>query len=84
MKKRILSGMRPTGPLHIGHLLGALDNWIILQDTHECFFMVADWHALMSEYLDTSKLSEYTIECVADWISSGIDPEKRKSGESRA
>ncbi len=76
MKKRILSGMRPTGPLHLGHLFGALTNWVMLQKEYECFFMVADWHALMSEYEDPSKLSEYTIECAADWIASGIDPEK--------
>ena len=76
MKKRILSGMRPTGPLHLGHLFGALDNWVELQKEHECFFMVADWHALMSEYEDPSKLPQHTIECVADWIASGIDPEK--------
>ncbi|MBU1006379.1 MAG: tryptophan--tRNA ligase [Candidatus Omnitrophica bacterium] len=76
MKKRILSGMRPTGPLHLGHLFGALDNWVRLQDQYECFFMIADWHALMSEYEDPSKLPEYAIECAADWIASGIDPEK--------
>ena len=68
--------MRPTGPLHLGHLFGALTNWAKLQDEFECFFMVADLHALMSEYEDPSKLSEYTIECAADWIASGIDPEK--------
>ncbi|MBU4311897.1 MAG: tryptophan--tRNA ligase [Candidatus Omnitrophica bacterium] len=76
MKKRILSGMRPTGPLHLGHLFGALDNWIKLQEENECFFMVADWHALMSEYGEPSKLPQYTIECAADWIASGIDPKK--------
>lgn len=76
MEKRILSGMRPTGPLHLGHLFGALDNWIKLQEGYECFFMIADWHALMSEYEDPSRLSQYTIECAADWIASGIDPEK--------
>jgi len=76
MKKRILSGMRPTGPLHLGHLFGALDNWVGLQGQYECFFMVADWHALMSEYEDPSKISEYTLGCVADWIASGIDPEE--------
>ncbi len=76
MKKRILSGMRPTGPLHLGHLFGALDNWVKLQDQYECFFMVADWHALMSEYEDPSMLFKYTIECAADWIAVGIDPEK--------
>jgi len=76
MKKRILSGMRPTGPLHLGHLFGALDNWVNLQEEYECFFMIADWHALMSEYEDPSRLPRYTIECAADWIASGIDPKK--------
>ncbi|HDP16259.1 MAG TPA: tryptophan--tRNA ligase, partial [Candidatus Omnitrophica bacterium] len=75
MKKRILSGMRPTGLLHLGHLFGALDNWIKLQKEYDCFFMIADWHALMSEYEDPSKLPQYTMECAADWIASGIDPE---------
>lgn len=68
--------MRPTGPLHLGHLFGVLDNWRNLQDQYECFFMIADWHALMSEYKGTSKLPQYTIECAADWIASGVDPEK--------
>ena len=76
MKNRILSGMRPTGPLHLGHLFGALDNWVKLQDKYDCFFMIADWHAMMSEYEDPSKLSRFTIECAADWIACGIDPEK--------
>ncbi|MFC1667366.1 tryptophan--tRNA ligase [Candidatus Omnitrophota bacterium] len=76
MKKRILSGIRPTGPLHLGHLFGAIDNWVKLQDQYECFFMVADWHALMSEYEKPSKLPQYVLECVADWIACGIDPEK--------
>ncbi|MBU1148137.1 MAG: tryptophan--tRNA ligase, partial [Candidatus Omnitrophica bacterium] len=76
MKRRILSGMRPTGPLHLGHLFGALENWVSLQKEYECFFMVADWHALMSEYEDPEKLPQYTLECVADWIASGLDPKK--------
>ncbi|MDP2921254.1 MAG: tryptophan--tRNA ligase [Candidatus Omnitrophota bacterium] len=76
MKSRILSGMRPTGPLHLGHLFGALDNWAKLQDKYDCFFMVADWHAMMSEYEDPSMLSRFTIECACDWIACGIDPEK--------
>ncbi|MBU1887616.1 MAG: tryptophan--tRNA ligase [Candidatus Omnitrophica bacterium] len=76
MRKRILSGMRPTGPLHLGHLFGALDNWVKLQSEHDCFFMIADWHALMSEYEDPSKISQHTIECAADWIAAGIDHEK--------
>jgi tryptophanyl-tRNA synthetase len=76
MKNRILSGMRPTGPLHLGHLFGALDNWVKLQDKYDSFFMVADWHAMMSEYEDPSNVSRLTIECAADWIACGIDPEK--------
>lgn len=76
MKKTILSGMRPTGKLHLGHLVGALDNWIKLQEEYRCFFMVADWHALMSEYENTSELSENIIDNVIDWLSVGIDPEK--------
>ncbi len=76
MKKRILSGMRPTGKLHLGHLVGALDNWVKLQDENECFFMVADWHALMSEYENTANLSELIIDNVIDWLSAGIDPDK--------
>lgn len=75
-KKRILSGMRPTGKLHLGHLAGALDNWIKLQDNYECLFMVADWHALMSEYEKTENLSEYIIDNTIDWLSAGLDPEK--------
>jgi len=74
--KRILSGMRPTGKLHLGHLVGALDNWIKLQDEYECFFMIADWHALMSEYGDTRELSENVIDNLVDWLSAGIDPDK--------
>jgi tryptophanyl-tRNA synthetase len=76
MKKRILSGMRPTGKLHLGHLVGALDNWVKLQDEFECFFMVADWHALMSEYENPALLSEFMIDNVIDWLSAGIDPDK--------
>jgi tryptophanyl-tRNA synthetase len=76
MKKRILSGMRPTGKLHLGHLVGALKNWVELQERYECFFMVADWHALMSEYEDPSEIRQNVIDCVADWVSVGIDPEQ--------
>ena len=75
-KDRILSGMRPTGKLHIGNLLGALSNWKKYQDQAECFFMIADWHALMSEYKDPKELKENIIECVKDWLAFGIDPKK--------
>jgi tryptophanyl-tRNA synthetase len=75
-KKNILSGMRPTGKLHLGHLVGALNNWIELQKEYACFFMVADWHALMSEYEKPSDIKKNSFEIVKDWLSCGIDPEK--------
>ena len=68
--------MRPTGRLHVGHLVGALGNWVALQDKYDCFYFVADWHALTSDYTDTSQLTSYTYENVADWIGAGLDPEK--------
>jgi tryptophanyl-tRNA synthetase len=73
---RVVSGMRPTGKLHLGHLVGALGNWVPLQDRYECFYFVADWHALTSDYADTSRITSYTYETVADWIAAGLDPEK--------
>ncbi|MBN1823666.1 MAG: tryptophan--tRNA ligase [Endomicrobiales bacterium] len=74
--KRILSGMRPSGKLHLGHFFGALSNWVRLQDEYQCFYMVADWHALTTEYEDTSKTAESSMEMVIDWLTVGIDPEK--------
>ena len=76
MKARVVSGMRPTGQLHLGHLVGALKNWVPLQDQYECFYFVADWHALTSEYADTGRIVSSTYEMVADWIAAGLDPEK--------
>lgn len=76
MKKRILSGMRPTGKLHLGNLVGALNSWVKLQDSYECFYMIADWHALMSEYEETKNIKENTYEVVRDFVASGIDPQK--------
>lgn len=75
-KKRVLSGMRPTGKLHLGHLVGALDSWVRLQDQYECFYMSADWHALMSEYADPSEIKGLIRDNIIDWISCGVDPEK--------
>jgi len=75
-KKRILSGMRPTGRLHLGHLVGALNNWVKLQDDYQCFYMIADWHALMSEYADPKLMKESCREMVRDFVASGLDPEK--------
>jgi tryptophanyl-tRNA synthetase len=68
--------MRPTGRLHLGHLVGALGNWVPLQDQYDCFYFIADWHALTSDYGDTSRLTAFTYENVADWIGAGLDPEK--------
>jgi tryptophanyl-tRNA synthetase len=76
MKKNILSGMRPTGNLHLGHWTGALANWVRLQDEYNCYFMVADWHALMSEYEKPSDIKKSGIDMVRDWIACGIDPSK--------
>jgi len=68
--------MRPTGRLHIGHLVGALKNWAALQDQYDCLYFVADWHALTSEYANTSELAGNAIDNVADWIAAGVDPER--------
>ncbi len=76
MKKRILSGMRPTGVLHLGHLVGALHNWVKLQEEYDCFFMVADWHALMSEYEKPQFLQDTIIDNVIDWLACGVSPQK--------
>jgi tryptophanyl-tRNA synthetase len=76
MKKIIVSGMRPTGRLHLGHLHGALRNWIRLQAEARCFFFVADWHALTTDPEHTSKIAENTRDMVADWLAVGLDPRK--------
>ena len=75
-RPRVLSGMRPTGKLHLGNYVGALQNWVKLQDTHECFFFIADWHALTTDYDDTSRLAGNTLEVVLDFLAGGLDPEK--------
>ncbi len=75
-RPRVVSGMRPTGKLHLGHLMGALKNWVRLQDDHECYYFVADWHALTSGYADTSEITAHALDNVADWIASGLDPER--------
>ncbi|OGX08403.1 MAG: tryptophan--tRNA ligase [Omnitrophica WOR_2 bacterium GWA2_47_8] len=72
----VFSGMRPTGKLHLGHLVGALQNWVDLQSKHHCIFSVVDWHALMGEYEHSEEISENTIDMVIDWIACGIDPER--------
>ncbi len=75
-RARVVSGMRPTGRLHLGHLVGALGNWVALQSQYDCFYFVADWHALTSDFADTSQLTSYVYDNVADWIAAGLDPEK--------
>ncbi len=76
IKKKIFSGMRPTGKLHLGHLVGALSNWVALQDEYHCVFSIVDWHALMGEYEDSAKIKENVFEMAVDWMACGIDPEK--------
>lgn len=76
MKKRVLSGMQPSGLLHLGNLFGALDNFKRLQTEHECFYFVADWHALSTNYEDTTRIREYTREVLIDWLAAGLDPER--------
>ncbi len=74
--KRVFSGMRPTGKLHLGHLVGALDNWVHLQDTHQCVYSIVDWHALMGEYENSRNIRSYVYDMALDWLSCGIDPRK--------
>ncbi len=77
-RKRVVSGMRPTGRLHIGHYFGALENWVRLQADPEfdCFYFIADWHALTSDYADASAVAQNTIEITTDYLAAGLDPEK--------
>ena len=75
-RPRLVSGMRPTGRLHLGHLVGALDNWVPLQEQYDAFYFVADWHALTSHYASTEAIVEDAFDNVADWIGAGLDPEQ--------
>jgi tryptophanyl-tRNA synthetase len=68
--------MRPTGPLHLGNLMGALDNWVGLQDGYECYFTIVDWHALTSDYADPSEIRENILEVATDWLAAGLDPRR--------
>ncbi len=76
MKQKIMSGMRPTGKLHLGHYLGVIDNWVKLQDDYDCYFSVADWHALTTKYDKTETMKEDVLNVVMDWLACGIDPDK--------
>jgi tryptophanyl-tRNA synthetase len=75
-KKRVLSGMRPTGPLHLGNLHGALWNWVNMQDDYDCYFFIADWHALTSDYEDPGNVPDHVEAIMVDWLSAGLTPEK--------
>ena len=76
LRKRVLSGMRSTGKLHLGNYVGALANWVRMQDEYQCFFEVADWHALTTDYADTSRVKENSLEVALDWLAAGLDPAK--------
>jgi len=73
---RVLSGMRPTGKLHIGHYFGALQNWVSLQDKYECFYFIADWHALTTGYETPPDFHALRREMLLDWLTAGLDPKK--------
>ncbi len=75
-RPRVLSGMRPTGKLHLGNYMGALANWVKLQDQYECYFFIADLHALTTDYADTSKIAPNTLEVALDFLAGGLDPER--------
>ncbi|MBF0532405.1 MAG: tryptophan--tRNA ligase [Candidatus Omnitrophica bacterium] len=76
MKPVVFSGMRPTGKLHLGHLVGALKNWVPLQDTHSCVYSIVDWHALMGEYEQSKAITSNVYEMALDWLACGLDPDK--------
>ena len=76
MKQKIMSGMRPTGKLHLGHYLGVIQNWVNLQEEYDCYFSVADWHALTTKYDKTETMKEDVLNVVMDWLACGIDPDK--------
>jgi tryptophanyl-tRNA synthetase len=75
-QKRVLSGIQPSGKLHIGNLVGALQNWVRLQEQYECYYFIADWHALTSQYADTSQLQEYVKDVLVNCLAAGLDPER--------
>ena len=76
MRPRVLSGMRPTGALHLGHFHGALKNWVRMQDDYDCFYFVADWHALTTHYEERDVMARHVYDMVIDWIAAGLDPER--------
>ncbi len=76
LNKRVLSGMRPTGKLHLGNYMGALRNWVRLQNEYSCYFFIADWHALTTDYADPSQVKQNTLDVALDFLAAGLDPEK--------
>ncbi len=76
MRKKIFSAMRPTGKLHLGHLAGALKNWVPLQDQYDCIFSIADWHALMGAYEQSKDIRSFILDMAMDWLACGLDPQK--------
>jgi tryptophanyl-tRNA synthetase len=76
LPKRVLSGMRPTGKLHLGNYMGALYNWVRLQREYECYFFIADWHALTTDYADTSNVKQNILDVALDWLGAGLDPDR--------
>src|ERR1700732_3743368 len=75
-RKRVISGTRPTGKLHLGNYVGAVSNWVKMQDEYECFFFIADWHALTTDYADTSQVKQNSFEVLLDWLAAGVDPKR--------
>jgi tryptophanyl-tRNA synthetase len=75
-RQRVVSGMRPTGRLHLGHLVGALENWVALEQKYDCYYFVADWHALTSNYASTEQITADAFDNAVDWLAAGIDPDK--------
>ena len=75
-RERVLSGLRPTGGVHVGHLVGALGNWVDIQEKFDCYFFVADWHALTTHYADTSEIQKHSVDNLTDWLAAGLDPKR--------
>src|SRR5260370_38847715 len=78
LRKRVLSGMRSTGKLHLGNYVGALANWVRMQDEYQCFFEIADWHALTTDYADTSRVKENSLEVALDCLAAGREPARSR------
>src|SRR6266702_8576771 len=75
-RNRLFSGMRTTEKLHLGNYVGALQNWVGMQDEYDCYFFIADWHALTTDYADTSQVKQNSVEVCLDWLAAGLDPDR--------